>query len=220
GGDRMTALDSPVRDVGSRDARAVRVLPVDVIHDVAAPAHVREFSREVEPGLELWHAGRLAVADVISGSAAWRGRSRTLQGRHLDLELERVCRREVVIQKHAREPPPDHAARAEANRKRNMAQRDRNIGIEERSPELTDPQGRAPVRQVHERVPDPELRLLVSVRRHTVEGAEEVRLDRGPWGPLSEGRRGVEGEVEAGAPEVGGRGPVVDAGLAGRSGRT
>src|SRR5437588_8200442 len=219
GGDRVTALDSPVRDVGSRDARAVRVLPVDVIHDVAAPAHVREFSREVEPGLELWHAGRLALADDIRRIPAGGGNAGTLQGRHLDLELERACRREVVIQKDAREPPPDHAARAEANRERNMDQRDRNIGIEERSPELTDPQGRAAVREVHERVPDPELRLLVSVRRHTVEGAEEVGLDRGPWGPLSEGRRGVEGEVEAGVPDVAVDDSLVDAGLVGWSGR-
>src|SRR5207244_4237122 len=128
-------------------------------------------------------------------------------------ELERACRREDVIQKDAREPPPDHAARAEANRKRNMAQRDRNIGIEERSPELTDPQGRAAVREVHERVPDPELRLLVSERRYTVEGTKEVGLDRGPWRPLSDGRRSVEGEVNAGVPDVAVEDPLGDAGL-------
>ncbi len=62
-----------------------------------------------------------------------------------------------------------------------------------------------------------ELRLLVPERGygvgHTVEGAEEVGLDRGSWGPLPEHRRGVEGEVETGVPDVAVEDPPVDAGL-------
>src|SRR5439155_5002666 len=77
----------------------------------------------------------------------------------------------------------------------------------------------AAVREVHERVTDAELRLLVAERRHTVEGAEEVGLDRGPGRPLAQHRRGVEGEVDAGVPDVAVEDPLVDSRLNTRASR-
>src|SRR5207248_4998045 len=68
-GDVLAGLDAPVRDVGTRDAGAVRVLPVEVIRDEAVPAAVGESSRRVEPCLDLWQPRRLAMADVIRGIA-------------------------------------------------------------------------------------------------------------------------------------------------------
>src|SRR5437773_2644592 len=52
-GDVLARLHAPVCDVGARDARAVYVLPVDVICDEAVPAHLREPSRRVDPRLDL-----------------------------------------------------------------------------------------------------------------------------------------------------------------------
>src|SRR5207253_4075081 len=123
-GDVLARLDSPVRDVGARDARAVYVLPVEVIRDEAAPARVGEFSRRVEPCLDLRQPRRLAIADVTRGitRVPCRGRSGTLQGRDLELELERAGGCQVVKQKDAREPPADHA-RAKTHRKGDVRQR-------------------------------------------------------------------------------------------------
>src|SRR5256886_6211275 len=100
-------------------------------------------------------------------------------------------------EKDAREPPADHA-RTKAHRKRDVRQRDGNERggfAEQRRPVLSDAEGSAAVREVHERVTDAELRLLVPERGHTVESSEEVSLDRCPWRPLAPHRRGVEGEV-------------------------
>src|SRR6266480_626623 len=66
-GDVLARLDSPVRDLGARDARAVYVLPVEVIRDEAVPVRGAEFSRGVEPCLDLRQPRRLAIADVIRG---------------------------------------------------------------------------------------------------------------------------------------------------------
>src|SRR5207237_10476192 len=64
-GDVLARLDAPVRDFGARDARAVYVLPVEVIRDEAAPARGAEFSRRVDPCLDLRQPRRLAAADGI-----------------------------------------------------------------------------------------------------------------------------------------------------------
>src|SRR6185503_14806282 len=44
------------------DARAGRVLPVDVANEVEGPRELRTFPREVEPRLELRQPGGLSVA--------------------------------------------------------------------------------------------------------------------------------------------------------------
>ncbi len=118
-------------------------------------------------------------------------------------------------QKDAREPPADHA-RAKADRKGYVRQRDgdeRGGFAEQRRPVLSDAEGGAAVREVHERVTDAELRLLVAERGHAIEGAEEVGFDRSPRRPLTQHRCGVEGEVDAGVPDVAVEDPLVDAGL-------
>src|SRR5207237_8564337 len=89
------------------------------------------------------------------------GRSGTLQGRDLELELERAGGCQVVKQKDAREPPADHA-RAKTHRKGDVRQRHRDEGAgfaEQRRPVLSDAEGGAAVRQVHERVTAATLRL-------------------------------------------------------------
>src|SRR5947207_1148639 len=144
-GDVLARLDSPVRDVGARDARAVYVLPVKVIRDEAVPARAAEFSRRVEPCLDLRQPRRLAIADVTRGitRVPCRGRSGTLQGRDLELELERAGGCQVVKQKDAREPPADHA-RAKTHRKGDVRQRHRDEGAgfaEQRRPVLSDAEG-------------------------------------------------------------------------------
>src|SRR5205807_9521792 len=79
-GDVLARLDAPVRDLGARDARAVDVLPVEVIHDEAVPARVGEFSRRVEPCLDLRQPRRLAATDRV-GRVPERGSDpRALQG--------------------------------------------------------------------------------------------------------------------------------------------
>src|SRR5439155_20832664 len=89
---------------------------------------------------------------------------------------------------------------------------------EQPPPVLSDAEGGAAVREVHERVTDAELRLLVAERRHAVERAKEVGLDRGSRCPLPEYRRSIEREVDAGVPDVTVEDPLVDAGLVGRRG--
>src|SRR5438094_4003097 len=159
-GDVLARLDSPVRDVGARDARAVYVLPVEVIRDEAVPARGAEFSRGVEPGLDLRQPRRLAAADDVV-RVPGRGRQpRALQGRDLELQLERAGGCQVVKQKDSREPPADHA-RAKADRKGYVRQRDgdeRGGFAEQRRPVLSDAEGGAAVREVHERVTDAKLR--------------------------------------------------------------
>src|SRR5207247_10540530 len=140
---------------------------------------------------------------------------RALQGCNLELELEPAGGCQDGKEKDAREPPADHA-RAKTDRKRDVRQRHRDEGAsftEQRCPVLSDAEGGAAVREVHERVTDAELRLLVAERGHAIEGAEEVGFDRGPWGPLPEHRRSVEGEVDAGVPDVAVEDSLVDAGL-------
>src|SRR5205809_943539 len=61
-------------------------------------------------------------------------------------------------------------------------------------------------------------RSFASERGHAIEGAEEVGFDRGPRRPLTQHRRGVEGEVDAGVSDVAVEDPLVDAGLIGRRG--
>src|SRR2546421_11220365 len=88
-----------------------------------------------------------------------------------------------VKQKDAREAPADHA-RAEADRKGDVRHRHGDEGggfAEQRRPVLSDSEGGAAVREVHERVTDAELRLLVAKRGHAVEGTEEVGFDRCAW---------------------------------------
>src|SRR5213076_693616 len=80
-------------------------------------------------------------------------------------------------------------------------------------PELADPHRGAAVREIHERVPDAELRLLVSERRITVERSEEIGLERRSRCPLPERWRSVESEVDAGVPDVDIEDPLIDAGL-------
>src|SRR5438128_6485776 len=88
--DVLARLHAPVRDVRARDARAVYVLPVDVIRDEAVPVHVLEFPRRVEPCLDLRQPRRLTAADDVVRVPGRRSKPRTLQGRDLELELERV----------------------------------------------------------------------------------------------------------------------------------
>src|SRR5207245_5241411 len=113
-------------------------------------------------------------------------------------------------QKDAREPPADHA-RAKTHRKGDVRQRHGDEGggfAEQRRPVLSDAEGGAAVREVHERVTNAELRLLISERRVTVERPEEIGLERGPWGTLPEHRRGVERGVAARRPVVAVHGPL------------
>src|SRR5207253_447472 len=103
--DVVPRLDSPVPNVRAGDPRAPRPLPVEVVRGVAAPAHLVEFPPHVEPRFELRQAGGLAVADDVQSVPERGGWPRALQGRHLELDLERLRGREVVIEKHPREPP-------------------------------------------------------------------------------------------------------------------
>src|SRR5207247_5635268 len=144
---------------------------------------------------------------------------RALQGCNLELELERAGGCQVVKQKDAREPPADHA-RAKADRKRDVRQRHRDEGAsftEQRGPVLSDAEGGAAVRDVHERVPDAELRLLVAERGHAIEGAEEDGFERSPWGPRPVHPRSVVNAVDRGVPAGAVARPRVDVGLRGTS---
>src|SRR3989454_8227041 len=84
-------------------------------HDVGAPTQIRGLLREVEPRLDLRQPGSLAVADVVSGKSIRAGRPwpRPLHRCELQLHSERCSGgAQVLIEKHAREPPADLTARA------------------------------------------------------------------------------------------------------------
>src|SRR3989454_928385 len=160
-------LEPPRRQVGPGDARAARVLPVEVADDVAAPAELRGPFREVEQRLELRQAGSLAVADAVGGIRPGGGRPRALHRRALELDVDRLSHREVVIQKDPRVPPPDLAPGAVPHREREVCQRHRCLA-EHGCPVLADPNGGAAVRQVDEGEADAHLGLLIPERRRAI----------------------------------------------------
>src|SRR2546427_2332782 len=160
-------LEPPRRQVGPGDARAARVLPVEVADDVAAPAELRGPFREVEQRLELRQAGSLAVADAVGGIRPGGGRPRALHRRELELDVDRLSHREVVIQKDPRVPPPDLAPGAVPHREREVCQRHRCLA-EHGCPVLADPNGGAAVRQVDEGEADAHLGLLIPERRRAI----------------------------------------------------
>src|SRR5260370_14357755 len=104
----VAGLVTPAGDERSVRAGAGAVLPVDVIHGVAGPAHVGEFVCDVEPRLDLRNPGGLADADdagSVIGVAGSDG-TRTLHGRDLDLGVPRLPGREVVAHEDPGEAPP------------------------------------------------------------------------------------------------------------------
>src|SRR6266480_2737239 len=189
GVDAATALDSPRRQIGVFGTRARRVaagaggvLPVDMADHVGAPAQVCRSLPDVEARLDLRQPGGFAVADVVCSKRIRAGCPwpRALHRGELELHAERCSGgAEVLVEKHAGEPPADFAARAVPYRKRDVRQRDRHFR-EAWRPELTDPYRGAAVRQVGEYETAADLRLLVPERRRTVKRPEEIELDCGP----------------------------------------
>src|SRR5204863_9581204 len=108
-GDVLARLDSPVRDLGARDARAIYVLPVEVIRDEAVPARGAEFSRGVEPCLDLRQPRRLAAAAVVVRVPGRVRQPRAVLGRDLEPQLQLAGGCQAVTQEASGSPPADHA---------------------------------------------------------------------------------------------------------------